>query len=98
MILVRFLNLVLPYELATPNDRKFKFTALVAPIPKFASVCGTLCDANFGIKGALSNFMILVRFLNLKLLYELATPNDRKFKFTALVRQPQFFLRAIIPN
>jgi hypothetical protein len=54
-----------------------------APIPKFASTRGT-SDANFGIKRGTSNFMILVRFLNLKFLHELAAPNDRNFKFTAL--------------
>jgi hypothetical protein len=42
-----------------------------APIPKFASTRGT-SDANFGIKRGTSNVMILVRFLNLKFLHELA--------------------------
>ena len=42
-----------------------------APIPKFASTRGT-SDANFGIKRGTSNFMILVRFLNLKFQHELA--------------------------
>jgi hypothetical protein len=42
-----------------------------APIPKFASTRGT-SDANFGIKRGTSNFMILVRFLNLKFPHELA--------------------------
>jgi hypothetical protein len=41
------------------------------PIPKFASVCGA-SDANFGIKGTLCKFMILVWFLDLKFLSELA--------------------------
>jgi hypothetical protein len=42
-----------------------------APIPKFANTCGT-SDANFGIERGTSSFMILVRFLNLKFLHELA--------------------------
>ncbi len=46
-------------------------TRLGAPIPKSASACGT-SDANFEIKRGTSNFMILVRFLNLKFLHELA--------------------------
>ena len=54
-----------------------------APIPKFASACGT-SGANFGIKRDTSNFLILVRFLNLKFL-RACSNNDRNFKFTALV-------------
>ena len=53
-----------------------------APIPKFASSRGT-SDANFGIKRGTSNFMILVRVLNLKFLHELAAQMIRNFKFTA---------------
>src|SRR5271166_3551315 len=61
-----------------------------APIPKFASLAAH-SDANFGIKRGTSNFMILVRVLNLKFLHEAFRTNDRNFKFTALdvVRVPR---------
>jgi hypothetical protein len=42
-----------------------------SPIPKFASTCGP-SDANFGIKGDTSKVIVVVRFLDLKFLIQLA--------------------------
>src|SRR6202040_2113432 len=54
------------------------------PIPKFASAWVTFRCELRNLRTT-SNFMILVRFLNLKFLNKLAASNDRNFKFTALV-------------
>jgi hypothetical protein len=53
-----------------PCRRKaFRRALASVPIPKFVSVCSTLCT-NFGITRDTSNVMILVWFLDLKFLHE----------------------------
>src|SRR6266545_4728524 len=59
-------------------------SAASGPIPKFVSTCHTFRYELRNLRTT-STSMILVRFLNLKFLNELAA-SDRNFKFTALVR------------
>jgi len=67
-----------------PSVRGQDFRRTSGPIPKFASARVTFRCELRNLRTT-SNFMILVRFLNLKFLNELAPSNDRNFKFTAPV-------------